>query len=129
MKFYTEVLGMTLLRRIDFPDAKFSLFFLASLTGAELQENIAKFVGRCRRRRRRCATLRLRAHARLAVHVYQNQPPVVLPSQVARRGAAVRPIPAQLDHQGAPDRSNHRFADFASTLPPSERGLSDPPVG
>ena len=125
MKFYTEVLGMTLLRRIDFPDAKFSLFFLASLTGAELQENIAKFVGRCRCR---CATLRLRAHARLAAHVYQNQPPVVLPSQVARRGAAVRPIPAQLDHQGAPDRSNHRFADFASTLPPSERGLSDPPV-
>jgi hypothetical protein len=60
---------MTLLRRIDFPDAKFSLFFLASLTGAELQENIAKFVGRCRCRCGRCATLRLRAHARLAVHV------------------------------------------------------------
>ena len=60
MRFYTEVLGMTLLRRIDFPDAKFSLFFLASLTGAELQENIAKFVGRCAASG--CATIRLRAH-------------------------------------------------------------------
>jgi lactoylglutathione lyase len=31
VKFYTEVLGMTLVRTLDFPDMKFTLYFLAYL--------------------------------------------------------------------------------------------------
>lgn len=37
-KFYQEVLGMTLLRQLDFPEWKFSLYFMASLTPEELKE-------------------------------------------------------------------------------------------
>ena len=32
LEFYTGVLGMTLLRHSQFPDAKFDLYFLAKLT-------------------------------------------------------------------------------------------------
>ncbi|CAE7532010.1 GLO1 [Symbiodinium sp. CCMP2592] len=38
VEFYTKHLGMTLLRKVDFPQYKFSLYFLASLTPAELAE-------------------------------------------------------------------------------------------
>ncbi len=35
LKFYTEVLGMTLLQRLDFEEMRFSLFFLAFLSEDE----------------------------------------------------------------------------------------------
>ncbi|CAJ1386975.1 unnamed protein product [Effrenium voratum] len=38
VEFYTKHLGMTLLRKLDFPQWKFSLFFLASMTPAEVAE-------------------------------------------------------------------------------------------
>merc|ERR1712194_283753 len=37
-EFYCKHLGMTLIRRMDIPAAKFSLFFLVSATEAELEE-------------------------------------------------------------------------------------------
>lgn len=37
VKFYTEVLGMKLLRQCDFPEWKFSLYFLASVDDDELK--------------------------------------------------------------------------------------------
>ncbi len=37
LKFYQEILGMTLLHTIRFPDAQFDLYFLAKLTEEELQ--------------------------------------------------------------------------------------------
>lgn len=39
LEFYTGVLGMTLLRHSQFPDAKFDLYFLAKLTKEE-QDNL-----------------------------------------------------------------------------------------
>ena len=36
LKFYTEVLGMTLLQKLDFPEMKFSLYFM----GYEKAEDI-----------------------------------------------------------------------------------------
>lgn len=38
LKFYTEVLGMTLVKRLDFPDMEFSLYFLATLDESQLQD-------------------------------------------------------------------------------------------
>jgi len=38
LKFYTDLLGMTLIQRKDFDQWKFSLFFLASLSPEELKE-------------------------------------------------------------------------------------------
>lgn len=40
--FYRDVLGMTLLRQMDFPQWKFSLYFLASITQEELAEAYAR---------------------------------------------------------------------------------------
>lgn len=37
LDFYTHVLGMTLVRKLDFPEMKFSLFFLAALSAEELK--------------------------------------------------------------------------------------------
>lgn len=42
VKFYTEVLGMRLLRQLDFPQWKFSLYFLATLSDEELKEAFAQ---------------------------------------------------------------------------------------
>lgn len=36
LKFYQEILGMTLLHKKSYPDAKFDLYFLAKLTDEEL---------------------------------------------------------------------------------------------
>jgi len=38
LQFYSQVLGMTLLKKLDFPDMKFSLFFM----GYELRSDIPK---------------------------------------------------------------------------------------
>ncbi len=35
LNFYTKVLGMTLLRKLDFPELQFSLYFLAQLKDSE----------------------------------------------------------------------------------------------
>lgn len=37
LDFYTRVLGMSLLRRLDFPEMKFTLYFLTSLDGEEAE--------------------------------------------------------------------------------------------
>lgn len=37
LDFYTRVLGMTLVRKLDFPEMNFSLFFLAALKPGELK--------------------------------------------------------------------------------------------
>lgn len=39
LDFYTRVLGMKLLRKVDFNEWKFSLFFLAMVKGGPLKEN------------------------------------------------------------------------------------------
>eukprot|EP00913_Durusdinium_trenchii_P033926 g31757.t1 len=49
VEFYTKHLGMTLLRQLDFPQWKFSLYFLASMTPTEVSECFPK-EGRTRRR-------------------------------------------------------------------------------
>lgn len=43
LDFYTRILGMSLIRKVDFPDWKFSLFFLAYLPEGQSvpQENVA----------------------------------------------------------------------------------------
>ncbi len=38
LEFYTGVLGMTLVRKLDFPDMSFSLYFLAALDPADAAE-------------------------------------------------------------------------------------------
>ncbi len=38
LRFYSEVLGMTLVKRLDFPEMKFSLYFLSSVPEEERQE-------------------------------------------------------------------------------------------
>lgn len=38
LDFYTRVLGMRLLRQVDFPEAKFSLLFLAMTAGEQVPE-------------------------------------------------------------------------------------------
>ncbi len=38
LDFYTRVLGMRLLRQVDFPEAKFSLLFLAMTAGEDVPE-------------------------------------------------------------------------------------------
>jgi lactoylglutathione lyase len=38
LDFYTRVLGMTLIRRFDFPEMKFTLFFLGMVTEAEAKK-------------------------------------------------------------------------------------------
>lgn len=38
LDFYTRVLGMTLVRKLDFPEMSFSLYFLAALDPDELEE-------------------------------------------------------------------------------------------
>ncbi|MDP4537048.1 lactoylglutathione lyase [Alkalimonas collagenimarina] len=38
LDFYTRVLGMTLVRKLDFPEMTFSLFFLAALSEQETQQ-------------------------------------------------------------------------------------------
>ncbi len=38
LKFYTEVLGMTLVKRLDFDDMKFTLYFLASIPPEHLND-------------------------------------------------------------------------------------------
>lgn len=53
LEFYTGVLGMTLLRHSQFPDAKFDLYFLAKLTEEERNnlpntENLTAYVSRQR---------------------------------------------------------------------------------
>lgn len=53
LEFYTGVLGMTLLRHSQFPDAKFDLYFLAKLTADErdnlpVTENLTAYVSRQR---------------------------------------------------------------------------------
>jgi len=35
LKFYSEVLGMTLIKRLDFPEMKFTLYFMASISPEE----------------------------------------------------------------------------------------------
>ena len=42
IKFYTEQLGMRLLKTLNFPQWKFSLYFLASITDEEMAEAWAK---------------------------------------------------------------------------------------
>ncbi|WP_397453564.1 lactoylglutathione lyase [Pseudomonas sp. NA-150] len=39
LDFYSRVLGMRLLRKVDFPEAKFSLFFLAMTQGEQVPED------------------------------------------------------------------------------------------
>ena len=36
LDFYTRILGMTILKKLDFPDYNFSLFFLAYLRDTDL---------------------------------------------------------------------------------------------
>lgn len=53
LEFYTGVLGMTLLRHSQFPDAKFDLYFLAKLTEEERNnlsnvDNLTAYVSRQR---------------------------------------------------------------------------------
>lgn len=53
LEFYTGVLGMTLLRHSQFPDAKFDLYFLAKLTKEEQDslphiDNLTAYVSRQR---------------------------------------------------------------------------------
>ena len=38
LKFYTEALGMTLVKRLDFEDMKFTLYFLASIPPEQLND-------------------------------------------------------------------------------------------
>ena len=45
LKFYTEVLGMSLLLKLDFPDSKFSLYFLGYCKEADIPEDKAERVG------------------------------------------------------------------------------------
>eukprot|EP00434_Breviolum_minutum_P032745 symbB.v1.2.028958.t1/scaffold3122.1/size63105/2 len=42
VEFYTKHMGMTLLAQKDFPQWKFSLYFLASVTSTELEELLCK---------------------------------------------------------------------------------------
>lgn len=42
LDFYSRVLGMRLLRKVDFPEAKFSLFFLAMTRGEQVPEDEGK---------------------------------------------------------------------------------------
>ena len=39
LKFYTEVLGMTLLQKLDFPSMKFSLYFMGYENPAEIPKD------------------------------------------------------------------------------------------
>ncbi len=39
LKFYTEVLGMTLLQKLDFPSMKFSLYFMGYENPDEIPKN------------------------------------------------------------------------------------------
>jgi lactoylglutathione lyase len=41
LDFYTRVLGMRLLRKLDFPEMKFSLFFLARTEAEDVPEDVA----------------------------------------------------------------------------------------
>ena len=41
LPFYTEVLGMTLLVKLDFPEAKFSLYFMGYENPADIPEDKA----------------------------------------------------------------------------------------
>ena len=43
LDFYTRVMGMTLVKKLDFPEMKFSLYFLAWAIGRPIQRN-----ARCR---------------------------------------------------------------------------------
>ncbi|WP_028239025.1 lactoylglutathione lyase [Stutzerimonas azotifigens] len=42
LDFYTRVLGMRLLRRLDFEEGKFSLYFLAMTRGENVPEDVAE---------------------------------------------------------------------------------------
>ena len=44
LKFYTELLGFSLIHKYDFPDSKFSLYFLATLpkVGVEAAQHLKK---------------------------------------------------------------------------------------
>ena len=44
LDFYTRVMGMTLLLKLDFPDSKFSLFFLGYHPEADIPEDPAERV-------------------------------------------------------------------------------------
>ena len=39
LAFYTGVLGMTLLKKLDFPEMKFSLYFLGFVNEADIPED------------------------------------------------------------------------------------------
>ncbi|XP_077299927.1 glyoxalase 1 [Arctopsyche grandis] len=39
LPFYTQVMGMTLLQKLDFPDMKFSLYFMGFEDGAEIPKD------------------------------------------------------------------------------------------
>lgn len=39
LEFYTKVLGMTLLKKLDFPGAKFSLFFMGFEAESDVPTN------------------------------------------------------------------------------------------